>query len=144
MDVFARVTPILGVMLMAPSRLVASVLLLTLAVPASAARAAEPAAVDAPVRAPTPVLHGHRYAFVAGGVLALGGLGLGFFAQGEARRAQSLESAHDARVTLDRARTAAASANLLYATAGAAVLYGLVLELLPQPAAEAASLTYHF
>jgi hypothetical protein len=56
------------------------------------------------------------------GGLALGGLGLGFFAQGEARRAQSLESAHDARVTLDRARTAAASANLLYATAGAAVL----------------------
>ncbi|MCY1014372.1 hypothetical protein [Pyxidicoccus sp. MSG2] len=128
---------------MASSRLVATVLLLTFAMPAGA-RAAEPSAVDAPVRAPTPVLHGHRYAFVAGGVLALGGLGLGFFAQGEARRAQSLESAHDARVTLDRARTAAASANLLYATAGAAVLYGLVLELLPQPAADAASLTYHF
>jgi hypothetical protein len=143
MDVSASVTPILAPMLMAPSRLAASALVLTLAVPA-AASAAEPALVDAPRRAPTPVLHGHRYAFVAGGVLALGGLGLGFFAQGEARRAQSLESARDARVTLDRARAAAATANLLYATAGAAVLYGLVLELLPQPAADAASLTYHF
>jgi len=102
------------------------------------------AAVDAPVRASTPVLHGHRYAFVAGGVLALGGLGLGFFAQGEAKRAQGLASARDARAGMDRARAASATANVLYVAAGAAVLYGLVLELLPDEAADAASLTYHF
>ncbi|MBZ4416370.1 hypothetical protein K8638_07725 [Myxococcus sp. RHST-1-4] len=128
-------------MLMAPSRHLASALVLTLSLPAIAS---EPAMLDAPVHRDAPVLHGHRYAFVAGGVLALGGLGLGFLAQGEAKRAQSLESARDARATLDRARTAAATANLLHATAGAAVLYGLVLELLPPRAADAASLTYRF
>lgn len=59
------------------------------ALPASAA---EPVALDVPRRDATPVLHGHRYAYVAGGVLALGGLGLGFLAQGESRRAQGLTS----------------------------------------------------
>lgn len=141
MDASARVTAILAGMLMAPSRRLACALVLTLSVPAVAA---EPTTLDAPARRDAPVLHGHRYAFVAGGVLALGGLGLGFFAQGEAKRAQSLESARDARATLDRARTAAATANLLYITAGAAVLYGLALELLPPRAADAASLTYRF
>ncbi|MFP2959532.1 hypothetical protein ACLEPN_17240 [Myxococcus sp. 1LA] len=128
-------------MLMASSRPIALALLCMVALPASAA---EPAALDVPRRDATPVLHGHRYAYVAGGVLALGGLGLGFLAQGESRRAQGLRSAREARASLDRARTASATANVLYAAAGAAVLYGLLVELLPEPAAQAASLTYHF
>ncbi|MCP3103416.1 hypothetical protein LZ198_31490 [Myxococcus sp. K15C18031901] len=135
---------------MAPSRLVSSALVVALGLPFTAAAEdttsedAPVAAVDAPVRASTPALHGHRYAFVAGGVLALGGLGLGFFAQGEAKRAQGLTSAREARIGMDRARAASATANVLYVAAGAAVLYGLVLELLPDEAADAASLTYHF
>ncbi|GEN11602.1 hypothetical protein SAMN05443572_10536 [Myxococcus fulvus] len=131
-------------MLMAPSRLVSTALVVALGLPVTAVAADPVATLDAPVRAPQPLLHGHRYAFVAGGVLAVGGLGLGFFAQGEAKRAQSLSSAREARSTLDRARSASTAANLMYAAAGAAVLYGLVLELLPDEAADTASLTYHF
>ncbi|WP_426751664.1 hypothetical protein [Myxococcus sp. Y35] len=126
---------------MASRRLIALVLLWMVALPASAA---EPGSLDVPRRESAPVLHGHRYAYVAGGVLALGGLGLGFVAQGESRRSQRLTSAREARASLDRARTAAATANVLYAAAGAAVLYGLLVELLPEPAAEAATLTYRF
>ncbi|WP_255208122.1 hypothetical protein [Myxococcus sp. AM009] len=40
-------------------------------------------------------------------MLLLGGLGLGFLAQGESRRAQGLTSAREARASLDRARMAA-------------------------------------
>ncbi|QSQ15137.1 hypothetical protein JY572_03360 [Myxococcus landrumensis] len=132
-------------MLMAPSRVLSTALVVALGLPLTAS-AEEPAVatVDAPVRAPEPLLHGHRFAFVAGGVLAVGGLGLGFYARGEARRSQGLTSARDARDTLDRARSASTAANLMYAAAGAAVLYGLVLELLPDEAADAANLTYHF
>lgn len=135
-------------MFTASQRLVASVLALTLGAPAFAAEPAaessEPVVTDAPRRAPEPVLHGHRYAFVAGGILLVGAAGVGYLAQGEARRAQSLESARDSREALERARTTAATANLLYAVAGVTLVYGLVLELLPEPAADAASLTFHF
>jgi len=94
---------------------------------------------------PSPELFpARRLTFVGGGVLALGGLGLGLYAQSEARRATTLATAPDTSVALDHARQAAASANLLYGLAGAAILYGLVLELLPPPAAEKASLTFHF
>ncbi|WXH33122.1 hypothetical protein WA016_07123 [Myxococcus stipitatus] len=131
-------------MLMAPSRLLSTALIVALGLPLTASADEPTAAVDAPVRAPASGLHGHRFAFVAGGVLAVGGLGLGFYARGEARRAQGLTSARDAREGLDRARSASTAANLMYAAAGAAVLYGLVLELLPDEAADAANLTYHF
>ena len=133
-------------MFTASQRLVAFVLALTLGAPALAAESSqpEPLAVDAPRRAPQPVLHGHRYAFVAGGILLAGGVAVGYLAQGEARRAQSLESARDSREALERARTTAATSNLLYAVAGVTLVYGLVLELLPEPAADAASLTFHF
>ncbi len=100
-------------------------------------------AADAPTRAASE-LHGHRFAFAAGGVLLLGGLGFGYFSQGEAARARNLGSASEAGAALDRARTQAATANVLYGLAGATLLYGLVLELLPEPAAEKASLTFHF
>lgn len=126
------------------SRLVAFALVLTLGLPAAAADS--PRAPDAPERAPSEPsgLYGHRYAFVAGGLLALGGAGFGYLAQGESNRARTLSSARDSSAALDRARASAATANVLYCVAGAAVLYGLVLELLPEPAADKASLTFHF
>jgi hypothetical protein len=126
------------------STLVASALVLTLGLPAAAA--ASPRAPDAPERAASEPsgLHGHRYAFVAGGLLLLGGAGFGYLAQGEANRARTLSSARDSGAALDRARASAATANVLYGVAGMTVLYGLVLELLPEPAAEKASLSFHF
>jgi hypothetical protein len=76
--------------------------------------------------------------------LLLGGVGFGYFSRGEARRAESLETARESRAALDRARTAAATSNLMYGVAGLTLAYGLLLEFLPEPAADAASLTYHF
>jgi hypothetical protein len=146
-------------------RLAVSVLALTIALPAAAvepqastsapdpkpAPAAQPEAapaqavtLDAPLRAPEPLIRGHRYAYVAGGALLLGGVGFGFFSRGEARRAESLESARESRAALNRARTAAATSNVMYGVAGLTLAYGLLLEFLPEPAADAASLTYHF
>jgi hypothetical protein len=122
------------------SRLVAAALVLTLGPPASAET---PRAPDAPERAPSS-LHGHRYVFVAGGLLALGGAGFGYLAYGESQRARTLSSASESSTALDRARTNAATANVLYGVAGLTLAYGLVLELLPEPAAEKASLTFHF
>ncbi|WAM29695.1 hypothetical protein [Myxococcus sp. NMCA1] len=125
-------------MLVASRRHIALALPCMVALPASAA---EPVALDVPRREVTPVLHGHRHAYVAGvGCWRSAGWGWASSAQGESRRAQGLTSARETRASLDRARTASATANVLYAAAGAAVLYGL----LPEPAARAASLTYHF
>jgi hypothetical protein len=128
------------------SRLMAVALVLAPGLPALASEPSEydePAvAADAPARPGG--LYGHRYAFAAGGLLLLGGVGVGYFARGEATRARSLTSARDASAALDRARAQAATANVLYGVAGATLLYGIVLELLPEPAAEKASLTFHF
>ena len=142
-------------MFTATRRLLVSVLALTLALPAAAeqAQAPEPkpapasvpaAALDLPTRGAEPFIHGYRYSYVAGGVLLLGGVGFGYFARGEGKRAQSLESARESRIALDRARAAAATANLMYGVAGLTIAYGVLLEFLPEPAADAASLTYHF
>ena len=157
-------------MLIATSRLTAFVLAMTLALPAAAepqapapASAATPAskltpdsesgaapaqaqapALDAPARQPESFIRGHRYAYIAGGGILLAGVGFGYFSRGEAKRAQSLESARESRTALERARTAAATANVMYGVAGLTLAYGLLLELLPEPAADAASLTYHF
>jgi Tfp pilus assembly protein FimV len=160
-------------MLTATRRFAASVLALTLALPAAAAEpkaaakeqpaskakpapskeqpapkeqpaSAPVAALDAPTREPEPFIRGHRYAYVAGGLLLLGGVGFGYFSRGEARRAESLESARESSAALNRARTAAATANVMYGVAGLTLAYGLLLEFLPEPAADAASLTYHF
>lgn len=101
-------------------------------------------APDAPTRVPGPFTRGTRHAYAAGGILLLGGAAFGYFSWGEARRAESLETARESRAALERARTAAATANVMYAMAGLTLAYGLVLEFLPEPAADAASLTYHF
>jgi hypothetical protein len=154
-------------MLTATRRFAASVLALTIALPAAAAEpkakpasskpapkeqpapkeppaSAPVAALDAPTREPEPFIRGHRYAYVGGGLLLLGGVGFGYFSRGEARRAESLESARESSAALNRARTAAATANVMYGVAGLTLAYGLLLEFLPEPAADAASLTYHF
>ena len=73
-----------------------------------------------------------------------GASGFGYFSRGEARRAESLESARESSAALNRARTAAATSNVMYGVAGLTLAYGLLLEFLPEPAADAASLTYHF
>lgn len=147
---------ILGPMLTVTRRLVATVLAATVALPAAAADSKDSgptqslappvpaAALDAPTRAPEPFIRGHRYAYVAGGVLLLGGVGFGFVSRGESSRADSLQSARQSSAALRRARTAAATANVMYGVAGLTLAYGLLLELLPEPAADAASLTYHF
>jgi hypothetical protein len=146
-------------MSIATRRIAASVLALTLALPAAAAEPESPAQaqadkpalpsaaapeLDAPMRAPEPFIRGHRYAYVAGGVLLLGGVGFGYFSRGEAKRAESLETARESRAALDRARATAATANVMYGVAGLTLAYGLLLEFLPEPAADAASLTFHF
>jgi len=106
---------------------------------------------DSPrVRAPTPKQKPkespqyHRYAFVGAGVLAAGGLVFGFIAHGQQERAKTLSSAAEAAKTQEDARHSAATANVLYALAGATLVYALVLEFLPKPAADKASLTFHF
>ncbi|HEX8821970.1 MAG TPA: hypothetical protein VF794_18730 [Archangium sp.] len=119
----------------------ASALVLTLGLPASAE---SPRPSDAPTAQVSSGFPGHRYAFVAGGLVLLGGAAFGYFAHGESQRARTLSSARESGVAYDRARTHAATANVLYGVAGLSLAYGLVLELLPEPAAEKASLTFHF
>lgn len=86
----------------------------------------------------------HRYAFIGGGVLLAAGLGLGYWAHGQGLRASSLEGAKDSREQFQTAQATAQAANLMYGMAAAAIVYGLVLEILPEPAADKASLTFHF
>lgn len=86
----------------------------------------------------------HRYAFIGGGVLLLGGLAFAYSAQGEARRAETIASARQAQQTLNGARQSAATANLFYGLAAVTFAYALVLELVPEPALEKTGLTFHF
>lgn len=91
-----------------------------------------------------PKITSGRIAFVAGGVFLGGGMALGYFAQGQAKRAGSLDKARDTRLQLRQAEATAQTANLMYLLAGAAIAYGLVLEILPEPIASKANLTFHF
>jgi hypothetical protein len=86
----------------------------------------------------------HRYAFVGGGLLLLGGLAFGYSAQGEAKRAETISSAREMNRTLEAAHASSATANILYALAATTIGYAIVMEVLPEPAAEKASLTFHF
>lgn len=92
---------------------------------------------------PPPITSG-RVSFVAGGILLLGGIGLGYLAQGQGQRASSVGSAVDARENLRQAQSTAMTANLMYVLAGACILYGVALEVLPEPVAQKANLTFHF
>lgn len=89
-------------------------------------------------------LPSHRFAFVGAGGFAVLGFGFSYWAQGQAQRASSIESARDARAQLQAAQASAQAANVMYGLAAASLIYGLALELLPEPAAEKASLTFHF
>lgn len=86
----------------------------------------------------------HRYAFLGAGALGAGGLVFSFIAHGQQERAKTLSSAGESARTIEDARQSAATANVLYALAGATLVYALVLEFLPRPEAEKASLTFHF
>ncbi len=86
----------------------------------------------------------HRYAFLGAGALGAGGLVFSFIAHGQQERAKTLSSAGESARTIEDARQSAATANVLYALAGVTLVYALVLELLPRPDAEKASLTFHF
>lgn len=86
-----------------------------------------------------------RYPYVMGVVFAGIGIFSGIVARGQANVAQSPGgSAHQAQVSISEAQASASLANVMYGLAIAAVLTALVLEFLPDPAAEKASLTFHF
>lgn len=106
------------------------------------AQASEPSA-GAKVKRPQTSEHRH-YAFLGGGALLLGGAAFGFVAHGQAERARTLDQARESSKALDDARRSAATANVLYAAAGAVMIYAVLLELLPPSTAEKASLTFRF
>ncbi|MBX5483250.1 MAG: hypothetical protein IRZ16_15620 [Myxococcaceae bacterium] len=92
----------------------------------------------------SPAFPPHRYTYVASGVFLVGAIGLSWWANGQANRAESIASAREARRELQEARETAAGANLLYALAGVTLAYGVVLEFLPDDVADKADLTFHF
>jgi hypothetical protein len=98
----------------------------------------------APYLPEIPTLSTHRYAYIGGGILALGGLAFAYSAQGQAKRAETITAADEAAQMLDQARASAATANVLYGMAFLTITYAVLMEILPEPAAEKASLTFHF
>jgi hypothetical protein len=140
----AQVKPGILPCVMTTTRFAALTLVVLLAAPAVRAEDDAPRAnleVDAPVESRIPP---SRYAYAASGVLLLGGLGLGYWAQGQATRAESLTNARDATEALRASRQSAATANTLYVLAGLSLAYGLVLELLPENTADKADLNFEF
>jgi hypothetical protein len=86
----------------------------------------------------------HRYAFIAAGAFGLTGVVFGFIARGQQDRSQSLSSATESARALSDSRQAANTANLFYALTGATLVYAVLLEILPQPTAEKATLRFRF
>lgn len=85
-----------------------------------------------------------RYTYILGGAFVVGGLAFAFSAQGEAKRSDTITSAAEAQAALVNARASAAMASVMYGLAAATLIYAFVLEFLPEPVAEKASLTFHF
>ena len=85
-----------------------------------------------------------RYAYIAGGVLIATGFVFAYAAQGEAKRAETITSAAESYRATQGAQASAATANALYCIGGAAVIYALILELLPEAVVQKANLTFHF
>ncbi len=126
------------------TRFAALTLVVLLAAPAVRAEDDAPRSeleVEAPIESRLPP---RRYAYAASGALLLGGLGFGFWSQGQATRAQSLTRADDAAAAMRASRQSAATANVMYALAGLSLAYGLVLEFLPEKTAEKADLNFEF
>lgn len=116
----------------------------------SARDSAEPAAADLTGKEPSSAdtaakyLPPRRYSYILGAVLIAAGASFGFIAQGDAKRAETLSGAAEAVEAQRAAQASAGVANVLYGLGAAAVLYAVVLELLPEPLAEKASLTFRF
>jgi flagellar biosynthesis GTPase FlhF len=85
-----------------------------------------------------------RATYIIGGAFLVGGLAFAFSAQGEAKRTETITSAVEAQNALVNARASAATASVFYGLAAATLAYALMLEFLPEPVAEKASLTFHF
>ncbi len=86
----------------------------------------------------------HRYAYIGGAVVLATGLVFAYYAQGEAKRAETVGSAQETASALSNARGASAAANVMYLAASALVAYALLVEVLPQKLADRVSLTFHF
>lgn len=91
-----------------------------------------------------PKLKQHRYAYVATGVFIAAAIAFAYSAQGEAKRAETIGSAREAENALAGARAAASTATVMYILAGTSLAYGLLMELVPEPIASKATLTFHF
>jgi archaellum component FlaD/FlaE len=85
-----------------------------------------------------------RATYIIGGAFLVGGLAFAFSAQGEAKRTETITSAVEAQNALVNARASAATASVFYGLAVATFAYAIMLEFLPEPLAEKASLTFHF
>ena len=86
----------------------------------------------------------HRYGYVIGGGFLVAGLAFAYSAQGEAKRAETIGTAREASQALENARASAATANVIFGAAAASLVVALLFEILPEPIAEKASLTFHF
>jgi hypothetical protein len=86
----------------------------------------------------------HRYSYIVGGAFLVGGLAFAFSAQGEARRSDTITSAVETQNARVNARASAAMASVMLSLAAATLIYAFILEFLPEPVAEKASLTFHF
>lgn len=86
----------------------------------------------------------HRYGYVIGGGFLVAGLAFAYSAQGEAKRAETIGTAREASQALENARASAATANVIFGAAAVTLVVALLFEVLPDPVAEKASLTFHF
>ena len=86
----------------------------------------------------------HRYGYIIGAGFLVTGLAFAYSSQGEAKRAETIGTAREASQALENARASAATANVVYGMAIAALTVTLLFELIPEPLAEMASLTFHF
>lgn len=86
----------------------------------------------------------HRYGYIIGAGFLVTGLALAYSSQGEAKRAETIGTAREASQALENARASAASANVFYGVAIAALAVTILFEIIPEPLARSASLTFHF
>lgn len=100
--------------------------------------------VGAPPEAHSAPFRVHRYAYFLGGGLLVTGLAFAYFAQGEAKRAETIGTAREAAQALGNARASAATSNVVYGLAISTLVVALLFEVLAEPTAQAASLTFHF
>lgn len=86
----------------------------------------------------------HRYGYLIGAGFLVTGLALAYSSQGEAKRAETIGTAREASQALENARASAASANVIYGIAIASLVVTILFEVIPEPLANKASLTFHF